>query len=403
MGRINDKYTLQYLRRLIEISKTIKRNGTLRYFIVALTIISTSVCFAVSPFKISETSYDNRNPVLSFKVDNQNGFVAWDGLVNGKRRILFRELTENNWSLPQIIDDDPAGHNQYPSIIADEQGNVFIAWIAQVNGRKSPKLAARFHGEWNLYSIPFPPESNVKGHCDYVNVKLDENGLPWITWQWGFGNIYSVAVSSFGFDGNIYTSELTPKSRTHNLFPKVFFLPQPTVLWYSSINSDFSLVAKQRAADNYWIDIKINALEKLPHQSLPNLFPGDKSINAVWYDNKLENQDQIFYMATVGSGVEPIEGIIPGSGQGNRFVSGSQSQHKIATIWISERSSTVNLGVLDLSSHKVQIIKISGNESLEPGNPQLDFNESGIGAVWESDISTASKNSSIYFSFTSIK
>lgn len=345
---------------------------------------------------LAELSTDNRNPSIVCSKDGQSAFAAWDGIVNGNRRILLREKVGERWLNPVIVDTNPAGNNESPTLGLDDAGNLSVVWVGTVKGRRAPIYArriSRWPNLWHQQAVPFPKDATVSGNCEVASVSLDANGLPWIVWQYGFGSVSSIACSHLQNSGEFSSQELTPGATTHNLDPKIFFRPQPTVYWYVAQSDQFYLVGSQRnPGTGEWQVSSPENLENLPADNLPELFLTQIGrLAAIWYD---QAQDEGARADHVYLGVQDPETKGRGEvidrevGSDYHSVAGSVSGARFVTSWVSEsyvEGSQVYLGV-GATPLSINPFRVSTEDGVFNGNPQVASGGNSVLVAWEEEL-----------------
>jgi hypothetical protein len=360
--------------------------------------------------QLSLLSFDNRNPAIAYSADGARLFVVWDGLVQGNRRIILREQVEGEWLPPVIVDSNPAGNNSLPSIGVDKAGIPHVAWISSINGKRSPMYArrlTRFPNEWFSQPVPFPGESTVKGSSDFVNLQLSTDGQPWIVWQYGYGNVYSIACTRYNDSGELQSTELTPGASTHNLYPELFFMPEPTVYWYLAQSDQFFLIgASFDSNTNRWEVSLPENLENLPADNLPDLFKtASGPLGAIWYDRQQSGtSDRIFLglqdPETRGGG----EVIDEQPGAGNHSVAGTAATEDFVTAWISETyegGAHTFLGFGD-SPGSISSIQLSESDQGISSNPKVAGSDGKAAVTWEEKPAPGAPSSEIMVRVTDI-
>lgn len=344
--------------------------------------------------QVSALSSDNRNPAIAFSPDGNQLFVAWDGIVGENRRILMREQAGGEWLPPVIIDSNPAGDNRFPSIAIDANGTPHVAWVSSIAGKRRPLYArrlARFPNSWFQQTLPFPADSTTVGNSDYVNLQLNSDGRPWIVWQYGFGNVYSVVCTRLIEGGQFASAELSPGALTHNLYPELFFLPEPTVYWYLAQSDQFYLIGSRLDPETGdWQVAMPENLSNMPADNLPDLFrTATGPLAGIWYDRQVTAtgvpSDRIFLglqnSETQGRG----EVIDQQQGASNTSVAGSAPHDTLLTSWISETyedGAVVYMGVGD-SPDSVEAIRMSEELQSMGNNPKVAGSFDHAAVAWE--------------------
>lgn len=294
--------------------------------------------------QVSLLSFDNAHPNVAISQAGNHVVVVWDGIVGEHRRIFLREQVAGEWLPPVIVDSNPTGDNTMPGIAIDSTGVPHVTWISQSGSKRQPFYArrvSRFPNIWHQQVVPFPIDSTVNGNCDYVKLQLDDSDQPWITWQYGFGNVYSIACTTWNSDGRLHSEELTPGANSHNLYPELFFLPRPTVYWYLAQADQFYLIGSQYNRDTQSWSVSLpDNFENVPAQSFPDLFlTATGPLGAIWYDrlsNQAESNDQVFMGIQDPESLGRGEAVDQDGSANNHSVSAAILDDQIVAAWVSE-------------------------------------------------------------------
>ncbi|MBX7246809.1 MAG: hypothetical protein K1X53_15035 [Candidatus Sumerlaeaceae bacterium] len=332
---------------------------------------------------VSDASSDNRNAQIAATGDGLIG--AWDGLVSGHRRILVREKRGGTWLRTEIVDSEPVGENSIQSLCVDSAGNPHLVWLSKVGEKFRITYVSRIAGIW---SRPVVVNNDQPGgeNCEEVSIQLSPEDRPWIIWQSGNGNRYSIqAATPDSQTGLFVIDRLNTDVLNYNLYPVLLFTPEPTVLWYSASNADFVLVGKRfRGA---WEIFPIENLDNLPvSRCLPALIRAPKgNLAGFWFD-ELDAADRVFVglqeSETRGSGV-PLDneadssfGSICATAAGDRMVA----------TWTSEQQGVgqqIIAAVGDAPPFELHIV--SGSDSAGYcGAPKVAGNVRKAAVIWNS-------------------
>jgi hypothetical protein len=315
--------------------------------------------------------------------------VVWEGDVGEHRRIFLREAISGTWLPEVIVDSLPTGENQIPSIDLDDAGNPHVAWTALINGHFVPQYAARIASIWTTTSISTP---DVVGDCDYVNVRLDDQGSPWIVWQSASGNAYQISTAYIDVTGSFHVECLTPGSHNHNLYPEIVFDPEPTILWYAGREDGFFLVGERYTrATGEWGEARLSNLERLPGEPLPQLARLQNGpLTAFWYE-KPQNADTADVLDRVFVGQQ---GQSQGAGEqldqpldaSNSRVSGSVAGGNLAAAWCASslEDGTQIYAAYGRSASESTAVKLSEGDDMYYSNPHVAAWQHGFSVVWES-------------------
>jgi hypothetical protein len=203
--------------------------------------------------------------------------------------------------------------------------------------------------------------------------------------------------------GEFVSSELSPGASSHNLYPELFFLPEPTVYWYLAQSDQFYLIGSrlQEESGEWQVALPEN-LENLPADNLPDLFrtsPGP--LAGIWYDRQVPEagsaSDRIFL------GVQDSE--TRGRGQvidqqpraGNNSVTGSTADNVMVTAWISESyegGAHVFMGIGD-SPDNTDVIRISDEAQPVNSNPKVAGTADQAAVAWEEHFGFGAQSSEI--------
>lgn len=341
---------------------------------------------------LSVRSTDNHHPAIAASADGSVTFVAWDGEVQGSRRILVRESYQGMWLPELLIDDRPGAENTRPAIDVADDGTPHLAWLARENGRVLPRYATRIAGRW----IQMPISNEIgTGDCDYVTLKVDPEGRPWIAWQVGQGSVYEIFCSSPDEEGFFETQPLTPGATSHNLFPEIFFDPQPVVAWYSDRDEQTFLMGKRFDTESKdWEPLQLENLESLPTEPVPQLVSRSSGpLAALWYERAITRTGEISGTDRILMGEQGPEtrggGVVideqPESN--NRLVAGAALPGSIVAVWCSDSPHGDTRIVLGHGGTATQMENaiVSDGMTRQPSNPKVSAIGSGAGVVWESN------------------
>jgi hypothetical protein len=223
-------------------------------------------------------------------------------------------------------------------------------------------------------------------------LQLDDLQHPWIVWQYGYGSVYSIACSHFSSQGEILSAELTPGATTHNLDPKIFFVPAPTVYWYVAQSDQFYLVgSKYNEETGDWLVSPPENFENLPADNLPELFKtGRGPFAAIWYDQAPQQNngvisDHVFLglqnAETKGRG----EAIDQQPGSDYHSVGGLTRGDRFVTTWVSESyvdGAQIYLGIGN-SPVRIHPVRMSDGETAINTNPHISSANNEVAVAWE--------------------
>jgi hypothetical protein len=327
---------------------------------------------------------------------------VWEGDVGPQRRIVMREAVNGTWLPEVIVDDQVLGPNSQPSIDVDFSGNPHIAWIAYTGGRFTPQYAARIAGKWTTNRLP---ASDTPGDCDYVSVKIDDNGSPWLVWQSARGTAYEISCAFIDNTGSFHVEPLTPGSQTHNLFPEVVFDPEPNVLWYAGREDGFYLVGERyERTTGQWQEARLANLENLPTEPLPQLIRRPGGLLAGFWNEKPLDADSgaLFDRVYLGLQSPDSKGLgeeLPQPDAGaNSQVSGAATADQFIAAWCSSSSEegTQIYAAYGKSAVDAAAVKLSDGEDLYYSNPRVAVAGHNADVVWESSESEGG-DGQIYF------
>ncbi len=358
--------------------------------------------------QVSLISRSNSNPAVAYSENGRSLFVVWDGIAGSSRRIFLREQRDGEWLPPVIVDSNPTGSNSMPTVAVDSTGVPHVAWISQAGEKRQPVYArriSRFPNKWHQLTVPFPSDSSVVGSADLVTLSLDEQDQPWIVWQFGYGNIYSVACTRYHQgDGVLITDELTPGADSHNIFPELFFLPEPTVYWYLAQADQFYLIGAQfNAATGRWQVALPDNFENVPAQHFPDLFMTNRGpLAAIWYDRLTEVDGEPRDRVFMGVGDADTRGrgeVIDRSSDANSHsVAATVIGDQYVAAWVSELYGLgyeLNLGIGSSPDSMIPFTIRHSEESLI-SNPAIVSTDQRAAIAWEESTGPSRENSEIH-------
>lgn len=329
----------------------------------------------------------NRRPALGASADGRRVCVVWDGVLEGNRRIFFKERLDGQWLPEVIIDTEPTADNNSPVVAIDSAGDPYVVWLAKVGERHRVFCAFRTAGQFvNAGCISREdPEEN----CEAATVKVDEHGRPWIAWQAGSGSAYTIRCATQADDGDFRVWSLCAAGQNYNLYPEVFFSPEPIVVWYAAESSNFVLSGRRfDATQQVWQPYTVEDLDAMPANRLPHLIKSASgSLAGMWYD-EVDFADRVF-LGVQAKETKGAGGVVDHLPQAtNQCVSGGVSGGELALTWCSDSPSSGSQVYLAHGStlpFSAEQLVSNGEKSGYYGAPRLAGTPSGACIVWEAD------------------
>lgn len=263
-------------------------------FVVVL--LMTSLSFAQESIlqeRLSIASKDCTNPRLVSKEDRI--FVVWQGKIDERNRIFFRERRNGNWDPEIILDRSEWGNNTDPQIALDDEGNPHIIWIFSDPEISAVYYAFRLKEEW---MFPDPLTQTPDKNCEFPDIGIETGtNRVFAVWQEGRGSKYAIMCSTQDKNGRFITIRISrPDSKGYNIYPQIFLSPTPVIVWYGLRDSDFALhAALLNIQTGSWMCYDPSGLENIPCNRLPFIMTDDQGLfYAVWYDSD-GSTDRIFF------------------------------------------------------------------------------------------------------------
>lgn len=341
------------------------------------------------PIVLSGVSSENRHPAIAASPDGQRLFAVWDGIIDGARRIVLRECLMGEWLPEVIVDSEPSAENQSPSVAVDALGNPFVTWLARAGNRPEVFVALRAGGVWANHGA-ISVDSNSGDSCEAAGIRIAPDGMPWVVWQAGSANRYGIRCATLNAEtGEFVTFDLTPDARNYNLYPEIFFLSEPWVVWYAAENAEFSIVGERfNPSTRSWAQLPIRDLEKMPANRLPFLIRTDSgALAALWYDEH-DFSDRVFL------GVQDPDSKGAGSTvdhrpeASNHLVSGGFSSGELVATWCADdplSNSQVFLTHGKTVPLPVESLVSDGSPRGYYTAPRLCALPGGTAVIWHSD------------------
>ena len=329
---------------------------------------------------ISTFSVNNSKPQI--KVDNDNNVhIVWQGVVDGKAHILYREIRNDRWEETIIIDNETCGKNKNPFIIIDNNSNIHIFWSGLIDSNFRIFHSYRINGYW--YKDKNPIDNLTEQDNEFPYAIVDENNTIHLVWFSGNGindRIYygicrdKIHFETYGpFDDN-------PNS--YNWFPQLFNIERLWLTYFSSIKSNFIVKAVEIDKEKVLIKSYFNPdLDTFITNRLPQLLTKDgKQLIALWYDT-YNNHDRIFLLMD-----EKVSIIDENPDEDNILPFGILDNNNLHIVWCSthlNESKILYKSInADLSSNKEIVID---DENKYFASPHIDVDNTGTAyIVWYS-------------------
>jgi hypothetical protein len=364
------------------------------FALAAFSVVDAGAEDFLGPIQaISSRGTESQRPAIAASSDGRRVAIAWDTVIDGARRVVVRENIVGEWLPEIIVDAEPTGDNHAASVAVDDAGNLHVAWLARVDESFHVQYANRVATSW----LRFPAISGGRAlDCEAVTVRLDPQGRPWIAWQTGAGSEYHVQVARLDDATGEFIVGTVSSETSLNLYPEIFFVPEPVVAWYGARDSQFSLMAVRGAAGE-WIPYSFEHFSELPVNRLPYLFrTADGQFLATWYD-EVDFADRVFLgmqdPVTLGAGT-----IIDHAPEAiNHFVSGVASGRELIAVWCSETEIEGSQVFLSRGTSPpfAEDLLMSDGAKLYYALPRAAALPGGAVAVWQSSASEGG-NGQIY-------
>lgn len=360
----------------------------------ALNNLSASDYEIVSTFSIN-----NSKPQIKVDKDN-NIHIVWQGIVDGKEHIFYREMRNNKWEDIVIIDNELSEKNKNPFIILDNNTNIHIFWSGKINSNFRIFHSYRINGYW--YKDKNPVDNLPEQDNEYPNAVVDEYNTIHLVWFSGNSIndriYYGISRDKIHFD--IY-GPLDNNPNNYNWFPQLFNLEKLLLTYFASINSNFFV--KVLEVDESDILEKNNLdydLETTISNKLPQILTKDgKELMALWYDT-YKNYDRIFLLMN-----QNISIIDDNANEDNYFPFGVfDNKNNLHIVWCSSNQSESKILYKFITSNYTSNKEVIINDVNKYfSSPKIDIDNSGTPyLVWYSSYSDGG-NGSIYYQKLSAK
>jgi hypothetical protein len=222
-------------------------------------------------------------------------YVVWQGKLDGRSRIFFREQSGREWGSEIILDQSEWGDNSDPSIALDDMGNPHIAWSYSDEECSSIYYSFRLGQDWIHYGTI---SKNMEKNCEFPHIAVQNlTNRVYVVWQEGKGSRYVIKCAARSSKGRFNIKRISEMIRKgYNLYPVIFMEPIPVISWYGVGDSDFVLYsALLNIQTGEWMQYEPSGLEKMPVNRLPYVISDSGGIlHVVWYDSD-ESTDRIYY------------------------------------------------------------------------------------------------------------
>lgn len=261
---------------------------------------------AEAPVSLSARSTDNQHPVVASSPDGHRVVAAWDGLVAESRRIFIRESVDGVWLPERIVDSEPLARNHSPAVAVDDSGNIHVAWLGRAGEDFRVFYASGIGGHFVSWGVLDGGEAAGE-NCGKLVLKLDATGSPWLAWESGRDTRFSIRVARL-VNGRFVVRNLTPNAQNQNWFPELLLGESPMVAWYADKIPECEVqAARLDPASGEWEPVKLDGLEHLPKDALPQLvqWPGRK-LTACWIEEISEpGSTRTDYVLLAGQSADP--------------------------------------------------------------------------------------------------
>ena len=352
-----------------------------------------------SPITLNTFSTDNSNVKIGISTED-NVFVIWQGVIEGKSHILLREKIGNSWTEPIVIDDDDTGDDYDPCLYNDSAGNPHIVWVSRNAQNQEIHYAHRLRGEW-IYEPPIRTSSDM--NLEFPALIVNPDGSPCIAWQEGKGINYSIWCALETERGEMVIYPISdPAHQSYNIYPQIFPAPiSPILTWYQAMDEGFSLRSSVFVKDvKRWVEYPLDGMELLAQNRLPILYKNEKgAFSALWYDT-IDGADHIVLGRQ--DKVTQCSGIIVDDGTtlNNSLPSASiDKDGEVFVCWKADLQNLVSQIFLARVYENIPSKSILVTDGYEKYyvNPEVDIDKNGIAhIVWYSS-SADGGDGSVYY------
>ena len=345
---------------------------------------------ALGPLTVlSVRSRDNRSVALAAGRAGESLFAVWDGMVEGQRRIIFRERLGGEW-LPEILlDPEPAAQPNSASVATDANGNPWVAWRGRVEGRFQPVVATRIGSRWIRW-LPTEGTLWARGDAEEVTIATTDSGLPCVAWQEAIGAGYRIRAAWLETEtGQWIVSELSGATEGFGLYPAIVLTSATaSVVWYRAEGADFTLVERPigpGAADIPWAT-PVPGFDALPANRFPTILRDSTGrLAGLWYD-EIGNADRV--LLGLQGPPEYGRGLVMDRRPDaeNREVAGAAlRERRLIVAWVAESpdSGTEIMAATGVEAPLMQI-RVSDGEKDWFARPTAAPLEGGAAVAWES-------------------
>lgn len=355
-----------------------------------------------SPIQILNTkSTDNTNVKISAAADGRI-FVVWQGMVNKRYHIFFREKVGRSWLAPVLIDDVANNDDFDPALFVDERSNPHVVWVSKTDELQEIHYAHRLGSDW-IFEPPVRTSRDL--NLELPTIAVDATGKPFIVWQEGKGTGYSIWSAVENTTGNFDVLPVSkPMSNHYNIYPQLFITNlSPLVLWYETREEGFVLRASVFIKDaRRWVDYPLENIESIPANRLPIVYSTrEGKLFALWYDN-INGEDHILVAKTDDSELRNGLIIDDGTTHNNAVPDGTLTAPNVLYVcWKADMETVFSQIFLTkiVDGKPGKSLLISDGAKNYYTNPNLAVNKNGeVHVVWFSNASEGGDGSIYYAS-----
>lgn len=117
----------------------------------------------------------NYYPALARLSNSGELVLAWEDWNAKESRISTSRLSNGEWSDPVTLGDGNISH-QRPTLAADDNGNVWLAYDVVLNQKYELRLAQLSGNQW----VQQPPPPEINGHRRRASMAVDAEGRVWV-------------------------------------------------------------------------------------------------------------------------------------------------------------------------------------------------------------------------------
>ena len=244
------------------------------------------------------TNATGESQFSSIAVDsNNNVHITWyDYRTAGNREIYYKKYDNNGNNLTGSIRVTNAPDNSwYPSIAADSNNNVHIAWHDNRNTGNREIYYKKYDNNGNNLTGDIRV-TNVAGDSGYPSIAVDSNNSVHISWQDNRGGTREIYYKKYDNNGNNLTGDIKVTNVASNpQYPSIAADSNNNIhiAWYRGGDNEIYYKKYDNNGNNLTGYIRVtNALQTSTN---PSIAAGsDNNIHIVWQDDR-DGGYEIYY------------------------------------------------------------------------------------------------------------